>query len=197
MQVGVADPGSFASFGGFGFGGSSPVGPPASPGWDASDLLDVQVDHVAREAGQDRFADPVGLSGGVDVAPSVQAGSVQPSGHGTRRHHCPAHSQLVADAAGGPLVGAAPVLDEVHRLSAGAGGAVERGAGTVLKLRDSSLAITSNLLRRPWHGRCRPRRLRGRWGDRPGHASRAGRGPEVSKERYGGSWQRGFLLSEG
>ena len=197
MQVGVADPGSFASFGGFGFGGSSPVGPPASPGWDASDLLDVQVDHVAREAGQDRFADPVGLSGGVDVAPSVQAGSVQPSGHGTRRHHCPAHSQLVADAAGGPLVGAAPVLDEVHRLSAGAGGAVERGAGTVLKLRDSSLAITSNLLRRPWHGRCRPRRLRGRWGDRPGHASRAGSGPEVSKERYGGSWQRGFLLSEG
>ena len=123
------------------------MGPPASPRWNASDLLDVQVDHVAREAGQDRFADPVGLSGRVDVAPSVQAGSVQPSGHGTRRHHCPAHSQLVADAAGGPLVGAAPVLDEVHRLSAGAGGAVERGAGTVLKLRDSSLAITSNPLR--------------------------------------------------
>ena len=64
VQVGVADPGSLASFGGFGFGGSSPVGPPASPRWDASDLLDVQVDHVAREAGQDRFADPVGLSGG-------------------------------------------------------------------------------------------------------------------------------------
>ena len=84
---------------------------------------------------------------GPGVAPSVQAGSVQPSGHGTRRHHCPAHSQLVADAAGGPLVGAAPVLDEVHRLSAGAGGAVERGAGTVLKLRDSSLAVTSNPLR--------------------------------------------------
>ena len=144
MQVGVADPGSFASFGGFGFGGSSPVGPPATSGWDASDLLDVQVDHVAREAGQDRFADPVGLSGGVDVAPSVQAGSVQPSGHGTYRHHRPAHSELMTDAAGGPLVGAAPVLDEVHRLSAGAGGAVERGAGTVLKLRDSSLAATTH-----------------------------------------------------
>ena len=81
------------------------------------------------------------------VAPSVQAGSVQPSGHGTRRHHCPAHSQLVADTAGGPLVGTAPVLDEVHRLSAGAGGAVERGAGTVLKLRDSSLAVTGDPLR--------------------------------------------------
>ena len=39
------------------------MGPPAASGWDASDLLDVQVDHVAREAGQDRFADPVGLSG--------------------------------------------------------------------------------------------------------------------------------------
>ena len=64
MQVGVADPGSFASFGGFGLGGSSPVGPPASPRWDASDLLDVQVDHMARETSQDRFADPVGLSGG-------------------------------------------------------------------------------------------------------------------------------------
>ena len=138
MQVGVADPGSFASFGGFGFGGSSPVGPPASPRWDASDLLDVQVDHVARETGQDRFADPVGLSGGIDVAPSVQAGSVQPAGHGTHRHHCPAHSQLVADAAGGPLVGAASVLDEVHRLDAGADGrpseALERPSSSELPL---------------------------------------------------------------
>jgi len=34
-----------------------------------------------------------------------------------------------------------------HRLSAGAGGAVERGAGTVFKLRDSFLAVTSNSLR--------------------------------------------------
>ena len=64
VQVGVADPGSFASFGGFGFGGSSPVCPPAASGWDASNLLDVQVDHMARETSQDRFADPVGLSGG-------------------------------------------------------------------------------------------------------------------------------------
>ena len=64
MQVGVADPGSFASFGGLRLGGTSPVGPPASPRWDASDLLDAQVDHVARETSQDRFADPVGLSGG-------------------------------------------------------------------------------------------------------------------------------------
>ena len=118
---------------------------------------------------------------GPGVAPSVQAGSVQPSGHGTRRHHCPAHSQLVADAEGGPLVGTAPVLDEVHRLGAGAGGAVKRGAGTVLKLRDSSLAVTSRPTSTAWHGQCRLRRLRGRWGDRPGHASRAGSGPEVSK----------------
>lgn len=96
---------------------------------------------------------------GPGVAASVQAGSVQPSGHGTRRHRCPAHSQLVADTAGGPLVGAAPVLDEVHRLGAGAGGAVERGAGTVLKLRDSSLAVTGDPLRHPWHGRYRPQPL--------------------------------------
>ena len=123
-QVGVADPGSFASFGGFGLGGSSPVGPPASSGWDASDLLDVQVDHVAREAGQDGFAGPVGLSGGIDVAPSVQTGSVQPAGHGAYRHHCPTRGELVADTTGGPLVGTAPVLDEVHRLGAGPGGSV-------------------------------------------------------------------------
>ena len=84
---------------------------------------------------------------GPGVAPSVQAGSVQPSGHGTRRHHCPAHSQLVADAAGGPLVGAAPVLDEVHRLGTGLGGTVGWGAGAALKLRDSSLAVTSDPLR--------------------------------------------------
>ena len=48
-----------------------------------------------------------------------------------------------------------------------------------------------------WHERYRPQPLHERWGDRPGHASRAGSGPEASKERYGGSWQRGFLLSEG
>ena len=112
------------------------------------------------------------------------------------RHHCPAHGELVADAAGGPLVGAAPVLDEVPRLSAGAGGAAKRGAGEVLKLRDSSLAVTSDPLRRPWHERYRLQPLHGRWGDRPGHASRAGSGPEASTQRYGGSWQRGFLLSE-
>lgn len=47
----------------------------------------------------------------------------------------------------GPLVGAAPVLDEVHRLGTGAGGAVKRGAGAVLKLRDSSLAVTGDPLR--------------------------------------------------
>lgn len=66
---------------------------------------------------------------GPGVAASVQAGSVQPSGHGTHRHHCPMHSQLVADAAGGPLVGAVPVLDEVHRLGTGLGGTVGWGAG--------------------------------------------------------------------
>ena len=147
VQVGVADSGSFASFGGFGFGGSSPVGPPAASGWDASDLLDVQVDHVARETGHDGFADPVGLSGGAGVAPSVQAGSVQPSGHGTRRHHRSTHSQLVADAAGGPLVGTAPVLDEVHRLGTGLGGTVGWGAGVVLKRLGSALAVTGDPLR--------------------------------------------------
>ena len=61
---------------------------------------------------------------GPGVAASVQAGSVQPSGHGTCRYHCPAHSQLVADTTGGPLVGTAPVLDGVHRLGAGPGGSV-------------------------------------------------------------------------
>jgi len=45
------------------------------------------------------------------------------------RHHCPAHGELVADAAGGPLVGAVPVLDEVHRLGTGLGGTVGWGAG--------------------------------------------------------------------
>ena len=84
---------------------------------------------------------------GPGVAPSVQAGSVQPSGHGTRRHHCPAHSQLVADAAGGPLVGAAPVLDEVHRLGTGLGGTVGWGAGAVLKRLGSALAVTGDPLR--------------------------------------------------
>ena len=103
----------------------------------------------------------------------------------------------MADAASRSLAGKAPVLDEVHHLGAGAGGAVERGTGTALKLRDSSLAVTSDPLRRPWHERYRLQPLHERWGDRPGHASRTGSGPEASKERYGGAWQRGFLLSEG
>ena len=37
------------------------MSPPASLRWDASNLLDVQVDHIARRAGQDRFAGIVGL----------------------------------------------------------------------------------------------------------------------------------------
>jgi len=53
----------------------------------------------------------------------------------------------VADAASRSLAGKAPVLDEVHHLGAGASGAVERGTGTALKLRDSSLAVTSDPLR--------------------------------------------------
>ena len=64
VQVGVANPGALAPLGGLRLGSTAPMSPPASPRWDASDLLDVQVDHVAREAGQDRFADPIGLSGG-------------------------------------------------------------------------------------------------------------------------------------
>ena len=102
---------------------------------------------MAREAGHDGFAAPVGPPGGVDVAPSVQTGSVQPAGHGTHRHHCPARGELVADAAGGPLVGAAPVLDEVHRLGTGPGGAAKRGAGAVLESLGSSLVVTSEPLR--------------------------------------------------
>jgi len=84
---------------------------------------------------------------GPGVASPVQAGSVQPSGHGTHRHHCPAHSQLVADAAGGPLVSTAPVLDEVHRLGTGPGGTVGWGAGVVLESLGSSLVVTSEPLR--------------------------------------------------
>ena len=64
VQVGVANPGALAPLGGLRLGGTAPVGPPASPRWDASDLLDVQVDHMARETSQDRFAGPVGLSRG-------------------------------------------------------------------------------------------------------------------------------------
>ena len=60
------------------------------------------------------------------------------------------------------LRGTAPVLDNVNRLSAGAGGAVKRGAGAALKLRGSSLAVTSDPLRHPWRGRYRLRRLHGR-----------------------------------
>ena len=115
-------------------------------GWDASDLLDVQVDNVARETGHDGFAAPVGPPGGVDVAASVQAGSVQPAGHGTHRHHRSTRSEFMTDSAGGPLVGAAPVLDEVHRLGAGPGGTVGWGAGTVLKRLRPALAVTGDPL---------------------------------------------------
>ena len=44
-------------------------------------------------------------------------------------------------------MGTAPVLDEVHRLGTGAGGAVKWGAGAVLKRLGSALAVTSDPLR--------------------------------------------------
>lgn len=61
VQVGVANPGALAPLGGLRLGGTAPMSPPASLRWDASNLLDVQVDHIARRAGQDRFAGIVGL----------------------------------------------------------------------------------------------------------------------------------------
>ena len=79
----------------------------------------------------------------------VEAVSLQPAGHDTHRHCCPALGKLVANSAGGPPAGGAPVLDEAHRLGAGPGVAAKRVAR---------------------------------------HAS---------TERYGGSCQRGVLLSEG
>ena len=55
--------------------------------------------------------------------------------------------ELVTDTTGGPLVGAAPVLDEVHRLGTGPGGTVGWGAGAVLESLGSSLVVTSEPLR--------------------------------------------------
>lgn len=101
---------------------------------------------MAWETGQDGFAGPVGLSGGGDVASAAWAGSAQPAGHGTHRHHCPAYGELVADTAGGPLLGTAPVLDKVHGARAGPGGAVKRSAGTVLKRLCSALAVVNDPL---------------------------------------------------
>ena len=42
--------------------------PTTSPAWGTSDLLDVQVDHVIREAGPDGLFGSVGLPGGIDAA---------------------------------------------------------------------------------------------------------------------------------
>ena len=197
MQVGVADPGSFASFGGFGLGAPRPWARQLPPGgMRPTFLMSRWIMWPGKRARMGllvRLVCPVGP----EVAPSVQAGSVQPAGHGAYRHHCPTRGELVADTTGGSLVGAAPVLDEVHRLGTGPGGSAKRGAGAVLESLGSSLVVTSDPLRHPWCRRCRPRRLRGRWDDRSGHASQAGSGPEASTQRYGGSWQRGFLLSEG
>ena len=62
----------------------------------------------------------------------VEAVSLQPAGHDTHRHCCPALGKFVADTAGGPPAGAAPVLDEAHRLGPGPGVAAKRVAGIAL-----------------------------------------------------------------
>ena len=102
---------------------------------------------MARETSHDRFDDPIGLPGGAWCRLVGSGGSVQPAGHGTYRHHRSTHSELMTDAAGRPLVGAAPVLDEVHRLGTGLGGTVDWGAGAVLKRLGSALAVTGDPLR--------------------------------------------------
>ena len=162
MQVGVADPGSFASFGGFGLGGGRARGPAGllAGGMRPTFLTSRWIMWPGKRARMGllvQLACPVGSMSRRRFRPALSSQRVT-----AYRHHCPARGELMTDTTGGPLVGAAPVLDEVHRLGTGPGGAAKRGAGAVLKRFGSALAVTSQPLRHPWRGRCPPRRLRGR-----------------------------------
>jgi hypothetical protein len=89
------------------------------------------------------------------------------------------------------------VLDEVHSLGTGPGGAVKRGAGAVLERRGSALEVTSDPL---GHRGVGDTGLGDYIGDRTTGLDTHHQpvsGPEASTQRYGGSWQWGFLLPEG
>lgn len=112
VEVGVTDlapavvPAQPAGFVGF---GPAAVEPPAAAGWDASDLLHVQVNHVPWVAGDDLFGTGLlaqGLSVEVQVPQTVQSFAPQDPGDGAHRDRCALVGKGQVDAAGGPLAAA-------------------------------------------------------------------------------------------
>jgi hypothetical protein len=80
------------------------MGPPPAAVGDTPDLLDVQVDHVARVAGHDPFRTPVGRAIRVEEAALVDAQARQPPAYGALADPHALAREFKGDPAGGPLV---------------------------------------------------------------------------------------------
>lgn len=79
------------------------MGPPPSAVGDTPDLLDLQVDHVAR-AGHDPFRTPVGRAVGLEEAALVDAQALQPPAYGAFVDPHALARECKGDPAGGPVV---------------------------------------------------------------------------------------------
>lgn len=104
VQVGVAGSGSFVPLEALASGAGASVGPPAASRWDASDLLDVQVDYAARGSGPGWVCWPGWSARWCRVSRrQFRLALSSQRVTGAHRHHCPALGELVADTGGGPL----------------------------------------------------------------------------------------------
>src|SRR5690625_912557 len=113
VEVDVASrcPGVLGPLCGAGGLGVAAVDAPSAALGDASDLLHVQVDHVARPVGDDTARGAVGRACGVDEPAPSESEAGQVAGDGPPVEHGAAGGEFGGDAGGGPLVLAPPGLD--------------------------------------------------------------------------------------
>ena len=135
MQIGVAHAlvaGPFTA---------AAVESPASTGGNLSDLLHVQVEHVAGEASDDLPALAVGLPGRVEVTAAGDPESFQPAPDSPDAVVVAATGELEGDPAGRPLAVSPPRVDELEDLDRQPRRPASRSAGAVLESFDAVVAV--------------------------------------------------------
>ena len=120
---------------------------PAAVG-DASDFLDVDVDHVAGPAGDDRLGHPVGLSVGVDESAAIEYQGGQVPRHGAPTDAHAELAELEGNPCRRPFALAAHRFDLGDDLGAGGGGLVPWSRRPVLQAQFTELTETVDPLRR-------------------------------------------------
>ena len=120
---------------------------PAAAVGDLADLLHVQVEHVAGEAGDDLPALAVVLPGRVEVPAAGDPKALQPAPDGPDAVVVAAGGELESDAAGRPFVLSSPGVDEFEDFDRWPRGSSCGGAGAVFQRFGTVVAVAVDPLR--------------------------------------------------